>query len=78
MNRLASNAKARPKQRKSGLLVLQYTAVIAQVRPPARLWRDDGKCVEARDLLTPIYGGVTEGFDTPVVQEAKALLDQLT
>jgi predicted ATPase len=43
----------------------------------ARLWRDEGKCVEARDLLTPIYGWFTEGFDTPVLQEAKALLDQL-
>jgi predicted ATPase len=44
----------------------------------ARLWRDDGRCVEARDLLTPIYGGFTEDFDTPVLRDAKALLDQLT
>ena len=41
----------------------------------ARLWRDQGKRSEARDLLAPIYNWFTEGFDTPVLQEAKALLD---
>jgi predicted ATPase len=40
-----------------------------------RLWRDQGKRTEARDLLEPIYGWFTEGFDTPVLQDAKALLD---
>jgi predicted ATPase len=43
----------------------------------ARLWRDQGKWIEARDLLAPIYGWFTEGFDTPALQDAKALLDQL-
>jgi class 3 adenylate cyclase/predicted ATPase len=43
----------------------------------ARLWRDQGKRSEARDLLAPIYGWFTEGFDTPVLQDAKALLDEL-
>jgi predicted ATPase len=43
----------------------------------ARLWRDQGKRVEARDLLAPVYGWFTEGFGTPVLQEAKALLDEL-
>ena len=43
----------------------------------ARLWRDQGKRSEARDLLAPIYGWFTEGFDTPVLQEAKNLLDEL-
>ena len=43
----------------------------------ARLWRDQGKRSEARDLLAPVYGWFTEGFDTPVLQVAKALLDQL-
>jgi predicted ATPase len=43
----------------------------------AQLWRDQGKRTEARDLLAPIYGRFTEGFDTPVLQDAKALLDQL-
>ena len=43
----------------------------------ARLWRDQGKRTEARDLLAPIYGWFTEGFDTPVLQDTKALLDEL-
>jgi predicted ATPase len=43
----------------------------------ARLWRDQDKRTEARDLLAPIYGWFTEGFDTPVLQDAKALLDEL-
>jgi predicted ATPase len=43
----------------------------------ARLWRCQGKRTEARDLLAPVYGWFTEGFDTPVLQEAKALLDEL-
>ena len=43
----------------------------------ARLWRDQGKRTEARDLLAPIYGWFTEGFDTPVLQDAKTLLDEL-
>ncbi len=43
----------------------------------ARLWRDQGRCAEARDLLAPIYGWFTEGFDTPDLQEVKALLDEL-
>jgi tetratricopeptide (TPR) repeat protein len=43
----------------------------------ARLWRDQGKRTEAHDLLAPIYGWFTEGFDTPVLQDAKALLDEL-
>src|SRR5271166_427896 len=44
----------------------------------ARLWSDQGKRTEAHDLLAPIYGWFTEGFDTPVLQDAKALLEQLT
>jgi len=43
----------------------------------ARLWRDQGKRTEARDLLAPIYEWFTEGFDTPVLKEAKALLEHL-
>jgi predicted ATPase len=44
----------------------------------ARLWCDQGKRTEARDLLAPIYGRFTEGFDTPDLKEAKALLDALS
>ena len=43
----------------------------------ARLWRDQGKCTEAHDLLALAYGSFTEGFDTPVLRDAKALLDRL-
>jgi predicted ATPase len=43
----------------------------------ARLWRDQGSRAAARDLLDPVYGWFTEGFDTPDLQEARALLDQL-
>jgi predicted ATPase len=43
----------------------------------ARLWRDQGKRDEARDLLAPVYGWFTEGFDTRDLKEAKALLDHL-
>jgi predicted ATPase len=43
----------------------------------ARLWRDQGKRRQAHDLLAPVYGWFTEGLDTPVLQEAKALLDEL-
>jgi predicted ATPase len=44
----------------------------------ARLWRDQGKWTEAHDLLAPVYGSFTDGFDTPVLRDARALLDQLT
>jgi predicted ATPase len=43
----------------------------------ARLWRDQGKRDEARELLTPVYGWFTEGFDTRDLKQAKALLDEL-
>jgi predicted ATPase len=46
-------------------------------RDLANLWRDQGKPREARDLLAPVYGWFTEGFDTRDLKEAKALLDQL-
>src|SRR5215510_4537171 len=43
----------------------------------ARLWQRQGKRAEARELLAPIYGWFTEGFDTADLQEAKALLEEL-
>jgi predicted ATPase len=43
----------------------------------ARLWRDQGKPDEARELLAPVYGWFTEGFDTLDLKQAKALLDEL-
>jgi predicted ATPase len=43
----------------------------------ARLYRDQGKRDKARDLLAPVYGWFTEGFETLDLKEAKALLDEL-
>jgi DNA-binding winged helix-turn-helix (wHTH) protein/predicted ATPase len=43
----------------------------------SRLWQRQGQCAAARELLAPIYGWFTEGFDTPDLQEAKALLEEL-
>jgi predicted ATPase len=43
----------------------------------ARLWHEQGKRSEARALLAPTYGWFIEGFDTPDLREAKALLDEL-
>ena len=43
----------------------------------ARLWRDRGKPQQARELLAPVYGWFTEGFDTRDLKEAKALLTEL-
>jgi predicted ATPase len=44
----------------------------------ARLWGEQGRREEARDLLTPIYDWFTEGFDTADLKDAKRLLDELT
>ena len=43
----------------------------------ARLWRDQGKPQQACELLAPVYGWFTEGFDTLDLKEAKALQDEL-
>jgi predicted ATPase len=47
------------------------------VRDLARLWGEQGRRTEARDLVAPVYSWFTEGFDTADLKEAKALLDQL-
>jgi class 3 adenylate cyclase/predicted ATPase len=43
----------------------------------ARLWRDQGRRAEAHNVLAPLYGWFTEGFDTPDLKDAKALLNEL-
>jgi hypothetical protein len=43
----------------------------------ARLWRDQGKPQQACELLAPVYGWFTEGFDTLDLKQTKALLDEL-
>jgi predicted ATPase len=62
-------AVARKQQAKS----LELRAAMSM----ARLWRDQGKVQQARELLAPVYGWFTEGFDTRDLKEAKALLDEL-
>ena len=44
----------------------------------ARLWQSQGKTTEARDVLAPVYGWFTEGFDTADLKEARMLLDELS
>jgi hypothetical protein len=56
-----------------GAFLLKLRAVTSL----ARLWLDHGKRDEARELLAPVYGWFTEGFDTLDLKEAKALLDEL-
>jgi predicted ATPase len=58
----------------------QQSAKIWELRSSsslARLWRDQGKCIEARDLLGPAYHWFTEGFETPSLRDAQALLEEL-
>ena len=43
----------------------------------ARLWREQGRRGEARELLAPVYGSFTEGFDTSDLKDAAKLLDKL-
>ena len=73
MEATASYQRAIEIARMQGARSLELRASASLARP----WRDQGKCAEARDLLAPIYGWFTEGFDTPILQDAKALLDEL-
>jgi predicted ATPase len=58
----------------------QQQAKSFELRPSvslARLWRSQGKVLQARELLAPVYGWFTEGFDTRDLKEANALLTEL-
>jgi predicted ATPase len=44
----------------------------------SRLWQQQGKCADARQLLAEVYGWFTEGFDTADLQEARTLLEALS
>jgi class 3 adenylate cyclase len=65
----------------STLRVLLIVTFRSEFEPPwmslARLWRDQGKVSEAREVLAPVYGWFTEGFDTRDLKEAKTLLEEL-
>jgi predicted ATPase len=60
-----------------GLKISAKTFELHSATNLARLWRDQGKRNEARDVLAPVFGWFTEGFDTLDLKEAKALLDEL-
>jgi tetratricopeptide (TPR) repeat protein len=73
-------AGAEASYREAIAIAQQQSAKLWELRAAmslARLWRDQGKRAEARDLLAPVYGWFTDGFDTPVLQEATALLAEL-
>ena len=54
------------------------TPTAGPYRSSTRMRRSQGKTTEARDLLAPVYGWFTEGFDTADLKEAKALLEELS
>jgi predicted ATPase len=67
--------------RKSITIAVEQKAKLWELRATtnlARLWSDQGRVGEARDMLAPVYGWFTEGFDTPDLKEAKALLNDLS
>jgi predicted ATPase len=59
--------------RRQGARMLELRAAASL----ARLWRDQSERQKARDLLAPVYGRFTEGFDTSDLVEARTLLDEL-
>jgi hypothetical protein len=81
MNELNADNNARSLLDKALQIAQSQTARSLELRAVldlVGLLRDQGKRTEARDLLAPVYNWLTEGFDTPVLKEAKALLEQLT
>jgi class 3 adenylate cyclase len=79
-NRRSRNAEASYREAMATAIAQQQSAKLWELRAAmslARLWRDQGKLAEARDLLAPVYGWFIEGFGTTVLQEARALLDEL-
>ena len=66
-----STAKRIAREQGSMLLNLRASTSLAL------LWHDQGRDVETRDMLGPVYGWFTQGFDVPVLRRAKALLDEL-
>jgi predicted ATPase len=78
--RQGHSAEAEELYRKALSIAEEQEAKLWELRAAvslARLRRDQDRCTEARDLLAPVYGWFTEGFDTPDLKEAKALLDEL-
>ena len=76
----ADTAKAEASFERALLVARQQQAKSWELRAAmslARLWRDQGKAQQARELLAAVYGWFTEGFETRDLKEAKALLDEL-
>ena len=76
----ADTAKADASFERALLVARQQQAKSWELRAAmnlARLWRDQGKAQQARELLAAVYGWFTEGFETRDLKEAKALLDEL-
>jgi predicted ATPase len=73
-------AAAEDSFRRAIIVAQQQSAKFWELRAAmsmAQLWRYQGKREEARELLAPVFAWFTEGFNTPVLQDAKALLDEL-
>ena len=80
LNAAGDRSAAEQHYRQAIAVAERQSAKLLQLRASAslaRLWRDQGKRAEARDLLGPIYNWFTEGFDAPDLKDAKALLDEL-
>jgi tetratricopeptide (TPR) repeat protein len=80
LNATGDRSRAEQHYRQAIAVAEWQSAKLYQLRASislARLWHDQGRRAEAHNLLAPIYGWFTEGFDAPVLQEAKALLDEL-
>jgi class 3 adenylate cyclase/tetratricopeptide (TPR) repeat protein len=77
----ANAAEAEPQFRRALELARQQSARSFELRAAtslARLWQRRGQLTEARDLLAPIHGWFTEGFDTPDLRDATTLLEELS
>jgi tetratricopeptide (TPR) repeat protein len=80
LNAAGDRSEAEWHYRRAIAVAERQSAKLFQLRAStslARLWRDQGKRAEARDLLGPIYNWFTEGFDASDLKDAKALLDEL-
>jgi predicted ATPase len=76
----ADRAEAERRFRKAMAVAQAQGAKLWELRAAtslARLWRDQGRGAAAHDVLAPIYGWFTEGFDTADLRDARALLDAL-
>jgi predicted ATPase len=80
LNATGDQAAAEKSYQRALAIARQQSARTFELRAATslvRLWRGQGKRAEARELLAPVYGCFTEGFDTRDLKEAKALLDEL-